>query len=257
VEDIRAFSERGPDQDIRRELFSEQRYSEQAEGVPINDVVTNVSEMAMEFAAARRWDGEIPCLELGDGELAPISLSGFLGAPFGPFYGPGDWLEWERRGPFPPHRVWREIVRRSGSWEERVQIADVGKAEDGIQRNLHGFLSYRFAGIKKWAEWIRGAYGPSRSSEPSGSKGSPPPAVGAGGGLQVHVSCQTPGLRLHISPAYFISWVNFGSPTTPVAGYVLPGRYIFAGDGPMLPKRKRDLGVFCIPADYYPTLTRF
>jgi hypothetical protein len=39
---------------MRRKLFSEERYSEQAEGVPINDVVTHVGKMATEFAMARR-----------------------------------------------------------------------------------------------------------------------------------------------------------------------------------------------------------
>jgi len=42
-----------------------------------------------------------------------------------------------------------------------------------------------------------------------------------------------------------------------VASYVLPGRYIFAGDGPMLPRRKKDPTIFCIPADYHPAITRF
>jgi hypothetical protein len=117
--------------------------------------------------------------------------------------------------------------------------------------------------MKGWAEWIRGTGIPGfgGSKGPPRGKGSSslprPPAVGPGGGLQVQVSCLTPGLRIHISPAYFISWVYFGSPTTPVASYVFPGRYIFAGDGPMLPRRKKDPTIFCIPADYYPTLTRF
>ncbi len=264
MQDLRMVSEKGPRSEMRRELFSERRYAEQAEGVPINDVVANVGQMATEFAMARRWDGEILCLKLDDGELAPISMTEFLGGVLWPPYGSEDWIEfWERNFPFPfpPHRFWRDVLRHAEPQEERVVVTDIREAEGGIRRSLNGFLSYRFAGMKRWAEWIQGIgtqlFGGSKGPAASSSSPPPPPTVGAGGGLQVQVSCLTPGLRIHISPAYFISWVFFGSPTTPVAGYVLPGRYVFAGDGPMLPRRRKDHAVFCIPPTYYPTLTRF
>src|SRR5262249_5141841 len=116
-------------------------------------------------------------------------------------------------------------------------------------RGLKGFLSYRFAGMREWAElrarpgkWLRRRKG--RAAHP-------------GGGLQMRVSCLTPGLRIHVSPAYFVAWVFFGSPTTPVTSYVPPGRYIFAGDGPLLPTFTQDTGVFCIPPTYHATLTSF
>jgi hypothetical protein len=266
--DLRRVSEEGPPAEMRRELFSEQRYADEAEGVPINDVVTNVGQMAQEFAMARRWDGKILCLKLEQGDLAPISMSEFFGGPHWPSYGSEEWIEfWERFGPFPfpPHRLWREFLRHSERGEDGVVITDVHEAVEGVERNLSSFLSYRFAGMKRWREWIQGiggrffggSKGPSRSRGPGGGSSPPPPAVGPGGGLQVQVSCLTPGLRIHVSPAYFITWVVFGSPTTPVTSYVLPGRYVFSGDGPMLPKRTRDHGVFCIPPTYHPTLTRF
>lgn len=266
MHDLRMVSEEGPPSKIRQELFSQRRYAEQAEGVPIGDVVENVGQMATEFAIARRWDNEILCLKLDEGELAPISMSEFLGGPLWPSYGSEDWFEfWERNIPFPfPHRLWKDILRRSGQQEERVIATNPRDAEAGVERSLTGFLSYRFAGMRKWTEWIQGIgnqlfgglTGPRRGTGP-GSISPPPPAVGPGGGLQVQVSCLTPGLRIHVSPAYFINWVFFGSPTTPVSGYVLPGRYVFAGDGPMLPKRTRDRAVFSIPPNYHCTLTRF
>lgn len=268
MHDLRMVSEEGPPSDMRRELFSERRYAEQAEGVPINDVVTNVGQMATEFAMARRWDGKILCLKLKDDELAPISMVELFGGPLWLSYASENWIEfWERYGPFPfpPHHFWQEILRRSERAEEGVVVTDFREASEGVERSLSGFLSYRFAGIKRWREWIQGmggllfggSKGPPRSKGPGGISPPPPPAVGAGGGLQVQVSCLTPGLRIHISPAYFINWVFFGSPTTPVTSYVLPGRYVFAGDGPMLPKRTKDDGVFCIPPTYYPSLRRF
>jgi len=266
MEDLGMVSEEGPRADRGRELFSEERYAQQAEGVPINDVVANVGQMATEFAMARRWGGEILCLELDDGELAPISMAEFFGVPFWPSYSPENFIElWDRYdGPFTFRRFMKDAYRRSKQQEERVMLTNVGEAKGGVRRSLNGFLSYRFAGMKLWGEWIQGIethlFGESKGlfrGKGSGGSTPPPPAVGPGGGLQVQVSCLTPGLRIHVSPAYFINWVFFGCPTTPVASYVLPGRYVFSGDGPMMPKRKKDRGVFSIPPTYHPFLTRF
>jgi len=128
MDDFRRVSDHGPEP----ELFSEQRYSEQAEGVPINDVVTNVGQMAMEFATARRFDGEVPCLKLSDGGLAPISLAEFLGGgAFLPF-GSENWLQlFDRYFGFPGH-FWREIFRRSGPQGDGVVATNVGEAEGTI-----------------------------------------------------------------------------------------------------------------------------
>jgi hypothetical protein len=267
MQDLHMVSEEGPPPEMLRERFSEQRYAEEAEGTPIKDVLANVGQMAAEFAMARRWDGKILCLKLDNAELAPISMSEYFGGLLWPTYRSEDWFElWERGfpSPFPPHRFWRDILLRSAQEEENVMVFSFGEAAEGVERSLKGFLSYRFAGIKKWGEWIHGIGnqffgGPRRPPRSRGgsSGSSPAPAVGPGGGLQVQVSCLTPGLRIHVSPAYFISWAFFGSPTSPVTSYVLPGRYIFAGDGPMLPKRTKDHGLFCIPPTYYPVLTRF
>lgn len=257
MQDLRMVSEEGASSEMRRELFSEQRYAEQAEGVPINDVVVNIDQMAMEFAMARRWGEGVLCLKLDNGELAPVSMSEFFVGSNIPPFASEVWVEfWDRFGGFRPfERLWRNILRHADFEEEHSIVTNLSEAHEGIQRSLNGFLSYRFAGMKKWQEWIHGT---GISSSNSGSSGiTPPPAVGAGGGLQVQVSCLTPGLRIHISPAYFINWIYFGSPTSPVTSYVLPGRYVFAGDGPMLPKRKKDNGVFCIPPSYHPSLARF
>lgn len=267
INDLRMVSEEGATIEMRRELFSERRYAEQAEGVPLNDVVANVDQMAAELALARRWGEGIPFLKLNNGELGLISLTELFGAQNMQPFDSDVWLEfWDRYFGFPPfERLWRNIYRHTDYEEKQIIVTSLGEAHEGLQRSLNEFLSFRFAGIKKWNEWIHGMSasfnnqggGHPTSSNPNGSGVSPPPAVGAGGGLQVQVSCLTPGLRVHISPAYFINWVYFGSPTSPVTSYVLPGRYVFSGDGPMLPKRKRDNGVFNIPPDYHPSLVRF
>jgi hypothetical protein len=249
--DLRAVLDEGPSFDLRRERFSERRYAEEAEGVPVGDVVSNVDQMAGDFAVARRWGGEFPCLTLDEGGLAPLSLTGISGI-FRRSQPPESWPDFLMDA-LPDSvlmRVWRRFLRSQGG--EGIVVTDINAAAASVERNLRGFLSYRFAGIRQWA---RGSGNDLFGG--SGSGGAPPPGQGAAGGLQVQVSCGTPGLRIHVAPAYFINWVFFGSPTTPVSSYLLPGRYVFAGDGSPLHKRTPDPGVFSIPPTYNPVLTRF
>jgi len=247
-------------------FFSEERYADLARGTPTKDVVTNVSQMASEFVIWNRWEEKIPCFMLDDGGLAPISLASSLGPPFGTASNIQDWIEfWEHFGLISRRYLLRHFYRHGEKREEGVAFMNNAEAIKGVQRSLKSFLSFRFAGMKKWAEWIQGSagsfYGGSKGSNKSGGAGSGspplPPAVGSGGGLQVQVSCSTPGLRIHVAPAYFINWIFFGSPTTPVTSYVRPGRYMFAGDGPMLPNLTIDEGVFDIPYTFNVCLTRF
>jgi hypothetical protein len=46
--------------------------------------------------------------------------------------------------------------------------------------------------------------------------------------LEVEIHTEESGLRIHYTPSYFIDWSNvFGAPTTPLSGWILPGRYKF------------------------------
>lgn len=52
-------------------------------------------------------------------------------------------------------------------------------------------------------------------------------------GLKFKVHTYTSGLRVHFTPAYWFSPNQvFGSPTTPVEGWIMPGRYKFGTVGP-------------------------
>lgn len=261
IRDLRVISERGPDIDFSRQVFREAHYREEAANAPIQDVVDDVAEMAHEFAISRRIGGEILCARVGDDELAPVSLRDSLHGPFG---GAPWWEFWEEFG-FPlPRRIWREAIKRAArNADDELISTSVEEAEAMTERNLASFLSFRFAGLKllpDWLHWRRddsggGPPGPPRGGSASGPP--PPPIGGSGGGLQVEVSCQTRGLRLHIAPSYFQAWVFFGSPTYPVSNFVLPGRYRFAGDGPMQRRLITDRAVFSIPPTYKPVVTRF
>lgn len=264
VRDIRMVAERGPRSDFRREVFREAHYREEADGALIQDVVDDVAEMANEFAISRRIGGEILCARMGDGELTPVSLRDSLhGAPL-PF-GTAQWWDFWEEFPFPfPRSIWRDAIKRAArDADEELVSTSVEEAEAMTERNLASFLSFRFAGLKLWPDWLHWNRGTGSGGGPPGPPGSgstsnpPSPVPGAGGGLQVEVSCQTPGLRLHIAPSYFQTWIFFGSPSSPVSNFVLPGRYSFAGDGPMQRRRITDPAVFSIPPTYKPVVTRF
>lgn len=143
MQDLRSVAEEGPPSRMRHKLFSEQRYSEQAEGVPINDVVTHVGKMATEFAMARRWDNEILCLKLDDGEFAPISIGDYFGGSSSLSYGSDNWLElWEREFPFPfpLHRLWREVLRSSPE-QEGLIVTNVPEAAVYCMKRPHSDAS--------------------------------------------------------------------------------------------------------------------
>jgi hypothetical protein len=241
IQDLKIVLEEGAHPEVMSELFSQRRYADRSEGVPIADVVENVAQMAAQFALFSRLEMGTPCVPLNDGSEVPISIWGIFGLP----------------RHYPHVLFGREYVlealRSYGQYDQHLTLTDVGEATENARGNVGTFLSYRFAGMKLWNALIR-RFGDLGSGAPQMPL---PRGVGAGGGLQVEVFCSTPGLRIHVSPAIFIDWVFFGSPTFPATSYVLPGRYIFAGDGPMLPKWTRDDGVFKIPPTYQPRLTRF
>ena len=63
--------------------------------------------------------------------------------------------------------------------------------------------------------------------------------------LTVTVSTHTQGARVSYSPSYFFSYAVLASPTSPVRGVILPGRYIFMISTPGV--SKADKGIFDIP----------
>ncbi len=261
VNDLRKASADRANSQFREFVLLERGYVDEGTEPQIADVIENINQMATDFALARRWDGKVPCLRLKDGGLAPITFNEFFGASasegrvmvdhpiyFEPSFAYGRWRE-----------VLRTIEKEA---DDNIVLTEVPEAEERVQKSLNSFLAHRFAGLKTLGEWVKlgrkfgprflsGIYKWRRNSQML------PPGISEDGGMRVRVSCRTRGLRLHVSPAYFINWVYFGSPTTPVESYLLPGRYVFAGDGPLLPRRRKDPTVFNIPADFYPRIVKF
>lgn len=67
--------------------------------------------------------------------------------------------------------------------------------------------------------------------------------------LSVQVSSHSVGARVSYAPAYFINYLPLAAPTSPVQGFILPGRYIFRLTTPG-PRYLIDQQVFDIPPTF-------
>jgi hypothetical protein len=244
---------------------------------PMRDVTFVMEEFAWQLELARQFDGQMPCVRTGDDEQAetvPLSIE----------------FEW----PFPRHlRSWRSLRRffrfpPEFFYEEyRDMLGSRGKSEgismessdnvlERLESGLGDFLSYRIAGFRAWMGWVmgkeqrgQGNFDAKGGRKPpggggggkgrSGSGGPPPPpsSWSPGGGLGVEMWCSTPGLTIEFSHAYFIHFMNFGAPSSPVKNTLLAGRYVFQGKGPTYPKGTPRSQVFRVPPDYKAVTTYF
>jgi hypothetical protein len=234
VDNARREIDQGPRSDIQY-AFPDSAYAEEAADTPLRDVTSHMRAFVAECTIQLGFDGRVLCTDLEEMGLVPVSLRE------------------SATSPLPP----ADEFRRAHPEQDEI-LVDVDMALDSVERGLSKFLSHRVAAIKRWPMW----------NAVFGSSGGPTavdlaPGVGATadgaplGTLPVHVSCRTPGLRIHIAPAFFLNWVYFGSPSTPVSSYVMPGLWVFAADGPALAGRRRDTGVFSIPPTSHLALKKF
>ena len=274
VEDLRRLRE-SPRESDTSPISLEANARELGVDAPMRDVTFVMQEFAWQWELAREFDGRMPCVRIGDGEQAetvPLSL------PFEwPFPRPFRSWRWMRRFyPFPPEfffEAYQDFLRSRGE-SEGISVESADNVLKQLQNGLGSFLAYRIAGFRAWVGWMMGReerrqedFGGKGGKRPpggggrgrSGSGGSPPlpPSSSPGGGLGVEVSCMTHGLTLEFSHAYFIHFLNFGAPTSPVKNTLLAGRYVFQGKGPMYPTGTPRSPVFRIPPDYKPVITYF
>jgi len=124
--------------------------------------------------------------------------------------------------------VWSSI-------DDNRAVVETNDAKDGFIGHLKGFLSNRIAGLK---------FTGGGSDDPNG------------GMFEVEVTCKSKGYRILVSPAYFIDWVFFGSPSFPVKKALAPGRYIFGTDS-INGTFVSDGVIFRVPDDFKPVLEKF
>jgi hypothetical protein len=221
------------------------------------DVAANLEQFAADLNLLRTYyPGMALCVKLSNSVIVPVSLDAVLAAPLSSSYS-------TRTAELKKSRtlideILSGIQSKPETPDNRLVIRDPQTALDGFRGEFSNFLSYRLAGLRfKWsrlttrAAYLRGAIGLGPKLR------EPRPDLEPNESLEVQVVCRTQGLRIHWSPAYFIKWTVFGSPTTPVVGHLRPGRYVFAGDGSPLTDVTQDDGVFSIPPTYCAALTRF
>jgi hypothetical protein len=124
--------------------------------------------------------------------------------------------------------------------ETNLRLARASEVLESTEVLLGSFLSYRIS-------WFRQLF----RQPPSSNQGNTNNQF-----LTITVNTKNPGLRLSSSPAYFINWTFFGNPTTPLNGPILPGSYIFGGDGSLLPSFTVDPVKFNVPPHTNLTLTK-
>jgi hypothetical protein len=218
---------------------------------PMWDVAGNMDVLSLWLSASSRLDGRIPCMrsdgqnwlpyvpalsELRDGRLRAFQFPGATrGVVFRRLF--AEFVEGEFRG---VPKV--EASEQEGYRFRLCKSTDVMATVDNL---LSSFLSYRI-----WAyasSFWRVHLWPRPSTSPIGA-----PQVNY---LNVTVSTVNPGLRIFSSPVYFITWTYFGAPTTPVSGPLLPGRYLFSGQGSLVPIFTCDPAQFNIPPTLNPVLS--
>jgi hypothetical protein len=221
---------------VREGRFRRERQRNQS-NVPLSDVIYNLERLSLLLAYSRSTDFPLPCLQI-NGTLVAIDLiseilpSRHLSVSLD-FLVDSQWL----------YYLFRRMSRRG--WEfndEGVISVSPFEVEESTRVSLSSFLAYRIAGIGDTPSDTGGVFAFNLPAAPTTY-------------LTVKVSTANPGLQLSAAPAYFINWMYFGAPTSPVTGYLLPGMYIFGGSGPLQPKFKFDPTPIAIPPYLNPTLT--
>ena len=184
------------------------------------------------YTAMRYGNEEFPCAVLGDSGPVPLDYLDFAKIAWGTRF----WKHFEG-GPFPPFpfKFWfREMRGEFKEWitGPKVSFTSMHPAEalGTFRGSVIDFLTDRFAGRAQ-----------------AGVSPSP--------GIRFKVISQNHGERVHYSPAYFLKLSTvFGAPTTPVVGWIQPGRYLFSVVG-MNGQMRIDPGHYSIPPSVSAQLT--
>jgi hypothetical protein len=232
-------------QPLVRSQFAEQ-YHYIADEVPIRDVTSSLATATVDFTRYREV-GSVPAIKTDDG-IIPMSVSSFAGNTLGrEGYLHSSYIDPSRMG---------DTMSRWADESPTRTILRFADAQVQMFTHLTDYLGVRIAGMRHWvAQKIDGRVG--IASPAMGDEADQPTNSPTGEGLfPVKVSCKKEHCRIFVSRAYFVDWIFFGYPSTPVKGHLMSGRYIFGTDA-IQPKVFEDSGVFRIPDNYTPELERF
>jgi hypothetical protein len=182
------------------------------------DVEAGVERFGFQFRFSNQHNLPFPCMVFPEGPVAMDWVGGFG-------------LNWSNVGPADLEFFLRLSERQLEEQNTQITGYPATKARIFFEEELVNFLSIRLRAqrsiLRHFGYWK------------AISDKSP--------GLRFRVVTQRHGLRVHYTPSYFVSaWNVFGSPTSPVDGWIQPGRYKFGAMGANFPLRF-DPGDFDIP----------
>ncbi len=219
--------------------------------VDLRDVSDTIGKVAKHSNFFLSKLGSVPCITLPTGEMPICSTGEFFGSNMVGNH----WIE--NVTPAQDSGVLSgELDLMTSKFlgrEDHPMLATLKESAEFLHDALSRFLSHRFGAYRQ-----NGGPKVDRSDQLGYSTSWKNPGDIKNGSIYVSVQCNSLGLRVHSSPAYFVDWQYFGHPSDPlVQGWLLPGRYIFATDGPGMPEYISDNGVVAIPSTYKATMKRF
>lgn len=227
------------------QVFSDEdsrEISSSSDNVAINDVKENLKELKQQIAILKRFGiNDFPCFIVNE-DLIPIDIFQLLQLErYYPYY----------RDLYDKNILFDEYLyymfRRDGLRNFKF-VKNVGfdSLKSNLERLVRPFLEIRFASLfdREIRNDIQSNVKTSTNSTTNNY-------------LTVKVNTINQGLDISASPAYFISWKKFGSPTSPVTGYLMPATYLFAATGVNLPKFTIDKIPVDIPPNFDINISTF
>jgi len=227
---------------------------EEKAGVSFRDVSATIGLIARQSSYFLSRFRKLPCFGFSTGDMPLCSAQEFFGSKK-----LGDKIiNGSNKDEFNGNYL-GDTEQRFLKQDNHPMMVDMEEGEEYLRDGLTRFLAHRVGGYPRGALLI-GETTTSRildRCQLSGTNIVMPGDI-KNGLMMVRVKCKSSGLRVHSSPAYFLNFGYFGDPSTPdVDGWLLPGRYVFATDGPSPPDYLPDNAVFLIPSQYNPHVKKF
>jgi hypothetical protein len=227
---------------------------EKTAGVSFEDVRAKIVLVARQASYFLSRFGKLPCFSFGSGDMPLCSTRTFFESKE-----LGEKATRHTDGLSSTELA--DAERRFLDGDNHPMMVDMEEGESYLRDGLTRFLAHRVGGYPRGLRLDDGTTTPRTLNRTqlhvSGANLATPGDI-KHGLMMVRVTCKSSGLRVHSSPAFFVDWNYFGDPSNPdVDGWLLPGRYIFATDGPCPPDYLPDGGVFPIPSQYNPHVKKF
>jgi hypothetical protein len=206
----------------------------------LQDLVKNLGILStlMQQLESISYKDDIPCLVIGTSKV-PINAAIYIANPdqLPEVLNPTEIMR--SPPPFQLTNLVRNIKRASNSGFTTVSRQAL---EQSMTSDVKEFILVRYASTDN--EEVK------QSMLNHLATGGLPGSGGGPGYLTVDLTTTTASLDIDSSPAYFINWEYFGSPSKHVVGQLKPGKFVFSGTGASLSARKVSSHKVSIPPNF-------